>query len=1171
MRPVKKVIAPPLIGLHLAPVEHGDEGWLGMSQRLHALILDRLAQAPQRSADELASALGASSDTIRAALEGALSAQVRRDAHGRWSLAEGAEPAGLSARPDTLAQPLARLCRYYLSCLLYDADGVSACLSPEDGEADYAELGALPAAEMESTDAAAVRRLIDRRPNPDRRRTAYVGYPLHITAEGGRSEGIKTLWVEPLLLFPAECEPHSGRVRVDLSFPVINVRSLKALSALEGEGLLSALWQLESELGEGFCEGCLRPEEIAVRLRALRPEWPWREPVTGDGLWREGPPLAALSKPGIYNRSVVILADASPFTYGLERELRDLASLSEGDLRGTALHRWLAGGPPQDGPGSDGQGLSARAVQDGQPLLLEVTPMNAEQHQAVAAALSQPLTVITGPPGTGKSQVVTNLLVNAVWSGRRVLFASRNNKAVDVVEDRVNAVGERPSLLRMGAWPSVRMRLAEHVLALMSSASSSSDAEAFREAEADLRQMVEEQAGLLAEAQAVLALRNDVDERERAAEEARAGLGEEVFATAAGVNQRTLGEAIDALSHAARRADRSLASGLPARLWPLIAARRMAALRRRLETCRQPVEAVGVRLPAATRRPDPARVRAHLEAARIQAGRIGRAAHYLRGLRQLQATRSLEAIARAQSDMGRRIARQAAALWRLWLRLRPSQLSAADRTRLTKYQSLLAILTEAGEEAQLPAQTRRQYAAMLRDVFHLLSCWAVTSLSARGRIPFEPGIFDIVVFDEASQCDIASALPLLYRAKSVVVIGDPRQLAHISALPRGQDRALLERHGLLPDFAHWAYSYQSLFGCAASQVPGEAVITLADHHRSHSDIIEFANAEFYQGRLRVATRYDQLRMPDRSEPGIRWVNVRGSVIRPEAGGAVNAEEADAVVRVLRDLVLGRSYDGTLGVVTPFRAQAAAIREALAREPGLAAALSERRFAADTVHRFQGDERDVMIFSPVMAEGIHPGARTFLSGHPNLFNVAITRARAQLIVVGDIAACQAGDVGYLSRFAAYTLRLCQRPAPLDTPPAGGEGAVLPGGPVSAAAAIWRPRFLDAARASGLHLLTGVRIEHYTADFLLTEGARRLVVDIDTEGYHSKWTSELSRRHQLRSQRLFELGYDVMRFWVYEVRDDLPACMARLTEWRAAVSREDVSAAGLAASWAAPVGV
>ena len=57
---------------------------------------------------------------------------------------------------------------------------------------------------------------------------------------------------------------------------------------------------------------------------------------------------------------------------------------------------------------------------------------------------------------------------------------------------------------------------------------------------------------------------------------------------------------------------------------------------------------------------------------------------------------------------------------------------------------------------------------------------AVTSLSARGRIPLQTAFFDMLVVDEASQCDIASVLPLLDRARNVVVIGDPMQLRHIS-------------------------------------------------------------------------------------------------------------------------------------------------------------------------------------------------------------------------------------------------------------------------------------------------------------------------------------------------------------------------------------------------------
>ncbi len=82
--------------------------------------------------------------------------------------------------------------------------------------------------------------------------------------------------------------------------------------------------------------------------------------------------------------------------------------------------------------------------------LLEVVPLNAEQRQAVVQGLSAPLTVVTGPPGTGKSQVVLSLLVNAAWQGGSVLFSSKNNHAVDVVESRVNELGPVPLLLRLG-------------------------------------------------------------------------------------------------------------------------------------------------------------------------------------------------------------------------------------------------------------------------------------------------------------------------------------------------------------------------------------------------------------------------------------------------------------------------------------------------------------------------------------------------------------------------------------------------------------------------------------------------------------------------------------------------------------------------------------------------
>lgn len=58
---------------------------------------------------------------------------------------------------------------------------------------------------------------------------------------------------------------------------------------------------------------------------------------------------------------------------------------------------------------------------------------------------------------------------------------------------------------------------------------------------------------------------------------------------------------------------------------------------------------------------------------------------------------------------------------------------------------------------------------------------------------------------------------------------------------------------------------------------------------------------------------------------------------------------------------------------------------------------------------------------------------------------------------------------------------------------------------------------------------------------------LDIEIDGERYHRNWTGELCRRDQIRNQRLFELGWDVKRFWVYEVRDDIDSCVKKIKEW------------------------
>ena len=157
-------------------------------------------------------------------------------------------------------------------------------------------------------------------------------------------------------------------------------------------------------------------------------------------------------------------------------------------------------------------------------------PLNTEQRQAVVQGLSAPLTVVTGPPGTGKSQVVTSLLANMAWQGGSVLFASKNNHAVDVVESRANDLGPHPLLLRLGKEEH-HARLAQHLTAALAESASPDDRGGVCVAGAGARgERAPLRGGAAARSRRWSSCAIAVDELERAAEPARAMFGAERFA-----------------------------------------------------------------------------------------------------------------------------------------------------------------------------------------------------------------------------------------------------------------------------------------------------------------------------------------------------------------------------------------------------------------------------------------------------------------------------------------------------------------------------------------------------------------------------------------------------------------------------------------------------------------
>lgn len=153
-------------------------------------------------------------------------------------------------------------------------------------------------------------------------------------------------------------------------------------------------------------------------------------------------------------------------------------------------------------------------------------------------------------------------------------------------------------------------------------------------------------------------------------------------------------------------------------------------------------------------------------------------------LKNLNNMETLENIDRKLWQHKSSLAKKAATLWDKWLLTRPIDISAEERKNMTRFVSALKL--QEGKNLGSNQKFAKELSEMHKLVAKFLPCWAVTSLSAKGRIPFAPAIYDLLIIDEASQCDIASILPLLYRAKRVVIIGDNKQLPHISSISKNK-------------------------------------------------------------------------------------------------------------------------------------------------------------------------------------------------------------------------------------------------------------------------------------------------------------------------------------------------------------------------------------------------
>lgn len=252
---------------------------------------------------------------------------------------------------------------------------------------------------------------------------------------------------------------------------------------------------------------------------------------------------------------------------------------------------------------------------------------------------------------------------------------------------------------------------------------------------------------------------------------------------------------------------------------------------------------------------------------------------------------------------------------------------------------------------------------------------ATTCLSAR-RLGKPKQYFDMVIMDEASQCNTAVSLIPIIRGEQLTLVGDPQQLNPVILLDKRSNAILKNKYGISQEYDYIENSiYKTYLAC--DSVSDE--ILLSNHYRCDSKIIEFNNRKYYNHKLNLMKKGS-------ASNALMYVDVKSAVVSSAKNSS--REEAEAIVDFVKE-----NPQKSIGIITPFVNQRKVIADRLNSE-------NINNVTCGTVHTFQGDEKDVILFSLALTDQTHQKTYDWLKNNKELINVATSRAKEQLVIITD---------------------------------------------------------------------------------------------------------------------------------------------------------------------------
>lgn len=307
-----------------------------------------------------------------------------------------------------------------------------------------------------------------------------------------------------------------------------------------------------------------------------------------------------------------------------------------------------------------------------------------------------------------------------------------------------------------------------------------------------------------------------------------------------------------------------------------------------------------------------------------------------------------------------------------------SRMNALEQVVSTHRQDLVVLAKSLlSSKKKTRKEIMQKYFNTLLDV---MPCWLCTVMDISDNMPLIEGMFDLVIFDESSELNIPQSLPCLYRAKKAVIVGDDKQLKHISFLEGKKEQSLMTKHGISQDL-QLIYSHRknSLFDFA--QYYCDKHILLDMNYRSPRNMVQFNIDEFYNGAIKCNKADDK--------ECIKKILLNGKV--DENG--VNMVEAEYIVRMIRQYI---NKGKTIGVLSPFTRQCKAI-EKLIKDNFTIEEIINNGLMVSTAYGFQGSQKDIMLISWGVADNSPYQSFTFIN-NKNVFNVGTSRAIEKIINV-----------------------------------------------------------------------------------------------------------------------------------------------------------------------------